>query len=104
MSLIAHSLKKNPYLIGIFHFSLEYPGEILQRTVLYHHSIAGPNFLINSDETIFFYIRLNQRDKFFRDRGRPIAETDHTINTSGETNFMVQIFDFKLSENVARKQ
>src|SRR5262245_21112147 len=103
VSLVAHSLKKNPYPIGIFHFSFEYSCEIFQRAVFYHYPIAGPNLLINSDEAIFLYIGSNQHDGFFRDWGRVFTETDHTVNASGETNFMVNIVNLKLSENVTGK-
>src|SRR5262249_13724703 len=89
MGLVAHSLKKNPYPISIFHFSLEYSREIFQRTVLHYYLITRTNILVNFDEAIFFYIRLNQCDDSFIDRGRAVAETDHAVNTSGETNFMI---------------
>jgi hypothetical protein len=82
MGLVAHSLKKNLYSISIFHFSLEYSREIFQRTVLHHYPVAGLNSFVNSDEAVFFYIGLNQRDDFFVDWGRAFTEADHAINTS----------------------
>lgn len=59
MSLVAHSLKKNPDPIRIFHFSLENSRKIFQQTVFYNDSIARPYLLINFDETIFLYVGLN---------------------------------------------
>jgi hypothetical protein len=59
MSLVAHSLKKNPYPIGIFHFSFEYSREILQRAVFYSYSIAWLDLLINPNEAIFSYVGSN---------------------------------------------
>jgi hypothetical protein len=104
MSLVAHSLKKNPYPISIFHFSHEYPGEIFQRTALHYYLITRANLLVNSDEAIFFYIGLNERDDRFIDWGWALAETDHAANTPGETDLMVKLVDLELDENVTRKQ
>ena len=89
MSLVAHSLKKNPYPIGILHCSLEYSSEIFQRTVLHYYLITRIKLLVNSDKAIFFYIGLNQPDDFLIDWGRAFAKTDYTMNTSAETNLMI---------------
>jgi len=104
MSLVTYSLKKDPYSIVIFHLSLEYSREIFQRTVLYHYPITRPNLLVNPDEAVFFYVGLYNRDDFFIDRGRNLAETDHAGNTSCETNLVIQIIDFKPGEDISRKQ
>ena len=82
MSLVAHSLKKDPYPIGIFHFPFKYSREIFQRAILYYHLIAGLNLHVSPDEAIFFYIGLNQCDEFFIDRGRTSAKTDYAVNAS----------------------
>src|SRR5262249_49593408 len=104
MSLVTYSLKKDSYSIGVFHFALEYSREIFQRAILYHYPITRPNLLVDSDEAIFIYTGLYNRDDFFIDRGRPLAETKHAGNASCETNLVIQIIDFKLCEDVTWKQ
>ena len=69
-----------------------------------HDFIARFELFFCFHKTIASHSRPDQFDDLVIDRRRNVTEQHQTVNTSGESDAMIELVEFKASKNVTRKE
>lgn len=103
VKLIANSRKEYHHAVNAFGIVLEHSNEVAKRAIFYCDLITESEFFAGCDIAVFHNFRLNDRDNLVSYRTGAAPETDHTMDSSTESN-LAQVVGLKLGEDIPREQ